>query len=494
MHHRAAPPGLWPLLAVTLLAALVSLLIDSQTRYHLGDSDTFLHTSWPRALPIDRPWLYGLFATDSIRLARDVSIIPKLQVVIAAGGALLLGLALIRRFGAPVAAAATLVVVILAEPLSAWWARSVMSDTLATAALCATLAAALWPGVPAPLRGLAVFALAVLLFFLRSVHTVPLAAVGLFYPLVCWLGGRWLPALAAARREALAVGLALVAAVGTFAVVNTKVLGQPRIALNHESSRFLLGAVVPLLAGQEALIPLPPERIATLPPFTRELRLVHTFAPSGIAEQLAAQHGAAAEPIGLRLARDALLGAPGRALLLWGQNWADYLDPRLAWRYHIEGRWSGATPHSQPNRLSAGTMERLRALGVWQGLREEWPLLGSPALRWFRIGGGISALVIAWAATLALPVVATTRLRQVPAAWLLAGTAAAMMGFMAATVNEYVSRYLIAMLPALLALGVLWRLAPRPPEGVAPYAPLERAAWRLAAAMAAAPEDRKSVV
>lgn len=483
MAPRTTRSDAWPLLAITLLAALVSLIIDSQTRYHLGDSDTFLHTGWPRALPIDRPWLYGLFATDSIRLARDVSIIPKLQVAIAAGGALLLAMAMMRRFGAPLAAAATLAVVILAEPLSAWWARSVMSDTLATAALCTTIAAAIWPGLPAPLRALAVFGGAVLLFFLRSVHTVPLATAGALYPLVCWIAGRWLPALAAARREALAVGLALVAAVGTFAVVNTKVLGQPRIALNHESSRFLLGALVPLLAGQEHLIPLPAERIAALQPFDRSLRLVHTFAPTGIVEQLRAEHGAAAEAIGLRLAQDALRGAPGAAMLLWARNWADYLDPRVTWRYHIEGRWSGATPHSQPNRLSAGTMERLRALGAWQGPREEWPLLGSPALRWFRIGGGVSALLIAWAATLALPVVAATRLRQVPAAWLLAGTAAAMMGFMTATVNEYVSRYLVAMLPALLALGLLWRLAPRPAEGI--VAKLVRAARRLAAALAA---------
>jgi hypothetical protein len=136
---------------------------------------------------------------------------------------------------------------------------------------------------------------ALLLFFLRSVHTVPIAAAGAFYPLLCWVATRWLPPLAVARREALAVGLALVAAAGTFAVVNTKILGQPRVALNHESSRFLLGAVAPLLAGQEHLIPLPPERIATLSSFDRSLRLAHTFAPNGVVEQLRAEHGAAGD-------------------------------------------------------------------------------------------------------------------------------------------------------------------------------------------------------
>jgi len=447
--------GLWPLAAVVLAAVLASLMVDSQIRFHLGDSDTFLHTRWPDRLPHDRPWLYGLFSAHVLALARDASIIPKLQVLAAACGALVLGLALRRRFGASTPALAALVVAVIAEPLSAWWARSVMSDTLATSALCMTLAAAIWPRLPAPLRFLLVLAFALLTFFLRSVHVVPIAAAAAFYLLVCWIGGARLPQLAAARREALAVALGVFAATGLFADLNTRALGAGRLALNHESSRFLLGAVSPLLAGQEALIPLPPERMRLLPPFTREMRLVQTFAPNGLVEQLREHHGAAAEEISHQLARRAVLGAPWQALGLWAANWGDYLVPRSVIRAHLAGRWSGATPDSQPNRLSPGTLERLREFGIWQGPREEWPLLGSPALRWFRTMGGVTALLLAWSATLALPVVALTGLRRVPVAWLLAAVATASMGFLTATVNEYVSRYLIAAQPVLLALCVI---------------------------------------
>ncbi len=455
------PISIWLLSVIALAATLLSLILDSQTRYHLGDSATFLLTAWPDSLPRSRSWLYGLFATDALGFAGDVSIIPKLQVALKAGAALLLAVAVMRRFGAPLVAGALLVLVILADPLSAWWARSIMADTLATAALCLTLAAAFWPGLPAPLRALAVFVSALLLFFLRNVHAVPVAMAGVFYAVVCWSGGRWVPSLARARREALAVAIPLVAAVGAFAALNAWILDLPRIALSHEPARFVLGAASPLLAGQEELIPLPPERMAILLPFERPLRNAHSFAPNGLAEQLLAEHGAAADGIGLRLARAALAAAPDRALLLWGRNWAEHLDPRKVWASHVQGRYSGAIAGGTPVRLEAVTLERLEALGVWQDPRDDWPSRDSPALRWLRLGGGVSALIIAWAATLALPLILATRLRRVPAAWLTAGLATALMGFLAATGNNYLSRYLIAALPPLLVLAALW-MRPQP--------------------------------
>ncbi len=447
--------GQRPLLLVTLFAVLVSLVLDSQVRFHLGDSDTFLHTYWPDRLPPDRSWLYGLFVGRSAALFRDLSIIPKLQIATAAGGALLLAIALQRRLAVPTVLLCMMVVLAVFDPLAAWWARSIMSDSMASAMLCVLLAVSIWPGLSMPARVLIVFLCALSAFFLRSVHTVPFVAAAVFYLTVCWLGGCVLPSLASARREAFCVAFGIVAAVVSYAAANTSILRAPDFALNHQSARFLLGAVVPLLDGQEALIPLPAERLAQLPPLTREMRIAHTFAPEGIVEQLYAQYGAEAEVMAHQLVRRAIVGAPWQAIALWATTWAEYLAPRDVIRSHQEARYSGATSYNQPNRLSNDTMERLRELGIWQNPRDDWPQLQSMSLRWFRVMGGVSALVLAWGATLALPLVLLTRLRRVPAAWLMAAVAAATMGFMTATVNAYVSRYLIAIQMPLLALWAI---------------------------------------
>lgn len=209
------------------------------------------------------------------------------------------------------------------------------------------------------------------------------------------------------------------------------------------------------------MIPLPAEAQAALPPLTRENRLWHTFGPTGLAESLAREHGPRAEAVGLALTRQAILASPFGLVRLTLANWADYLDPRKSWNYHIRGIFSGTVDVMQPSSLSSGALERMQSWGIWQGVRPDWPQLNSPALRWFRWGGGASAVLLAWAATLSLPLTMLTRLRAVPEAWFAAGLATAIMGLLAGTVNEYVSRYLIAVVPPLTVLVAAWRATRR---------------------------------
>jgi hypothetical protein len=441
---------------IITLAALFSITLDSQIRFHLGDSASFLFTSWSGWKPHDRPWLYGLLSSGLPRLVGDLSLLPKVQVLATAAAGLVLALAMQARGGVGVLPAAVIGILLVLEPLSFWWARAVMSDSLATALLALTLAAAIWPGVGPWSRFGLVVALATGTFFLRSVFVPPVVAGAIAYALACLLLGRWLPPLHAARRDASVVALAFVGGAAAFAWLNSHMLEQPRTALNHGSSRFLLSSVSPLFAGHEARLPLPAESRAALPPFDRSHRIHHAFVPNGLYEQLAAVHGAnGAEDLGRRLVGEALLLDPIRTVALVGTNWLEFLDPRHAWIYHRAARFSGAVPYNQPAELSAELIVRLEGLGVWQSVRPDLPSRPSPALWWFRWGGGVSAVVLAWGATLAPLIVALSPLRRRPEAWLMALVSLASMGFLAITVNAYVTRYLIAVVPPLACLLAL---------------------------------------
>lgn len=462
------PLPFWPLAAWALLLALASQAIDSQPRFHLGDSWTYLTTAWRGPYYADRPWAYGVFSVLATAASRDIAFVARAQILAVAAVAVILALALHRAAGLRGWGAAALIAVLVFEPLSAWWARSFMPDSLAMAAMVVLLAAALWPGVPVWLRVAAVAAATPLLAFLRNVHAVPLLAVAVAYPATCWILARWVQGLRAGRADAAAVGLGLLLGVGGFAVLNSVALGADRVRLHHEPARFALGAVAPLLKGREAMIPLSPERLARLETLDRSRRIGHSFSPHGLYGLIMEEHGPQGERIGADLATRAMLADPLGMAALTLTNWSEYLNPGHVLAYHAAAYWSGAVPYHQPAALTPEQADRLRALGIWQGVREDWPALRSPALRWFRLGGGVSALILAWAATRSLPLVLLTGLRRLPQAWLMALLATAIMGFSAVTVNAHVSRYLIAALPPLLALAALalglarGRLAPAP--------------------------------
>jgi hypothetical protein len=455
---------------VVTLAAVFSITLDSQIRFHLGDSNSFLMTSWTGWKPHDRPWIYGLLSSALPRLVGDLSFLPKVQVLATAVAGLGLALAMQARSHVGPLPAALIPLLMVFEPLSFWWARAVMSDSLATALFTLTLAAAIWPNLPSPLRFSLVVAFAVATFFLRSVLVPPVVVGGATYALACLLLGRWFPPLQAACREAFVVALAFLAAAGMFAFLNSHLLQQPKVALNHGSSRFLLSSVSPLLAGREAELPLPAESKAHLPPLDRAHRIHQAFVSEGLYEQLAAVYGAeGAEEQGRRLVVQALLFDPLRTLGLAATNWTEFLDPRHAWAYHRAARFSGAVPYNQPAELPEALIGRLDQLAVWQSVRPDLPSRPSPALWWFRWGGGVSSLILAWGATLAPLLVAFTPLRRRPEAWLMALIPFASMGFLAVTVNAYVTRYLISVLPPLACLLAL-ALAARTRRGGASVA------------------------
>jgi hypothetical protein len=390
--------------AFLLFAA--SLISDCVPRFHLGDSESYLSTSLKGWMPDDRSWIYGLFANLLIGTARDLAVVPVWGGFLSFAAGFGFALFLARRYTLGSEVTAGLALVYVANPLEFFWSRSIMADSMALAAFVAFLTLLFGVRRLGPMVGVVLLAIAFLLMGLRVVYFLPLVgalltAAVMGHLLGCRRGQPPDRRCEDARRSAAGV-LILLVAYGAYSIVNTRVVNAPWVSANHASARFLLGALSPALVSDVDRLPL--AKGARLLPLTRDNRLMHTFAHHGLVETFNRQAGSrlAAEPLYREALTIAIRENPTGVLRLVLQAWADYLNLTLLRQYHREGRFSGATDYLQPATLSDGVLQRLRVLGVWQQVPPEFPRIGSRALNWFKVGGGIWSWALTVLASLGL--------------------------------------------------------------------------------------------
>ncbi len=471
-EHRRVSVAVLAVGAFLLFAA--SLLVDCVPRFHLGDSESYLWTSLKGWMPDDRSWIYGLFATLLIGTAKDLAVVPVWGAFLSLATGFGFALFLARRYALGSLVTVVLALAYVANPLEFFWSRSIMADSMAVAAFVAFLALLFGVRRLGPLVVIALLPIAFLLIGLRVVYFLPLIVALLVAALIghlvgCRRGEPPGPRCVDARRSAAGF-LILLAAYGAYSVVSTRMGNAPWVSANHASARFLLGALSPALAPEVKRLPLADG--SRLIPLTRENRLLHTFAHHGLVETFNRQAGSrlAAEP----QYREALIIAirenPSGVLRLVLQAWADYLDLPLLLQYHREGRFSGATDYMQPATLPDNVLQRLRALGVWQQVPADFPRIGSRALHWFKVGGGVWSWTLTVLASLGLVLALVFRAWRDPFLLVLLVFSFVYCLLVVVASNEVVTRYFLPQTVVVMAL-VAATMARRVKRNSAPTGP-----------------------
>jgi len=455
-----------PTIALTILILMLSLGLDVVPRFALGDSGAYLGTEIGGYLPEDRSWLYGLMASRVIRLTRDLDTVAIGQILISWTSAVLLAHALMRYFRTAPWFGLLAVVALFANPLSFFWARFFMTDTLA-AAMFASLAALLLESRGAIVTLSGVFVLAFAVASLRSIYMPPLLAafgsVAALYLLRIIAAALRRGASTPAHRHAAIRYALLTATVGlatfSYAFVNSRVLGKPTISTNYAATRFMVSAWSPLMAPALAALDLPPHVTDHMVPLTYEARLATLFAPAGLVNRLSAHYGSfdAAAPAYKRLLHAAVFDSPLDFLALIARSWSDYVNPARVLLYHREMRLTGTNNRGTPDTLPPDLIARLQGWGIWQKIAPDLPQFPSFGARYCKYAGGYWVLLVSIHATLAGLLYLVLPLRNRTADVLaLQLFAVAYIAMVAVTTNELVTRYLIPMdIPVLVTAAAL---------------------------------------
>jgi hypothetical protein len=453
--------------AFSLLVLLLALALDTVPRFALGDSESYLSTQLHGYLPDDRSWAYGLAAGLIIRVSQDLNAVAIVQIAVSWVSAMLLGSALASHFRLGPWFRMGVLLVVFANPLSFYWTRAFMTDSLAAAAFGA-LVALLFAERGIVVTAAGVFILAVGICALRSVYLPPLlaafGAVAALRLLCAARSWRRRDAAAVALRHAagrytVLAGTVLLSIIG-YAALNAKVLHRHELSTNYATTRFLVSAWSPLMEQPLAALGLPATVTDHMTPLTYDNRLGAAFLDDGIVERLRGFYGSyeAAAPAYRSLLRGAVFDRPLDFLALTARSWSDYINPDRVLLYHREMRLTGATSFGNPDTLPATLIARLQGWGIWQHLDPNMPQVTSLGLRYFALAGGYWALLVALHATLAVPIYfALPRRKRHDGVLVILLFAFAYMAMIAMTTNELVTRYLMPLdIPLLVTLGALF--------------------------------------
>jgi hypothetical protein len=448
-------------LAFLLIVALVS---DTVPRFHLGDSESYLSARLGGYLPDDRSWAYGVLASWVTRASRDLDTMVLGQIIFTWAAAVALAHSIARFFRLRATAVVVIATVLVCNPLSFYWARAYMTDTLAAAIFGLAVAVILSPrGILATAS--CMFVLAVAICALRSVYLPPMllafAGVAVLSMLRAFRAGRAQQSGAAPHwrdtRRYASLCAAIMLAGSFYANVNAHVLGRSDASVNHASIRLLVSSWSPLMEPGLAALGIAGLTKDRVLPMTYDNRLAHAFASNGVVELLSAEFGSyeRAQTAYTELLKSASVARPLDFALLVAHSWSDYISPQRVLLYHRERRLTGTTSYQQPNTLSAEFIAMLQSWGIWQQISPQLPQVPSLGLSYLVRAGGVWALLLSVYATLAivlLPLV--PRCRRSNEMLALQLFAFAYMAMIAVTANELVTRYLIPLdIPLLLTLG-----------------------------------------
>ena len=236
------------LLAACTIARAAWWVRDSMPMLFLGDSEAYLATAIWNLIPPDRSFVYGYVVLLAGVLPGSLRTLVALQAACSVASALLLAAVVLELAPARRALAAAIAVAWVAlEPLSLFWERYVMAESVALPAFAATVLFGLRYVSTGRFAWLAASDLAA-----TAVMTLRLP-----YAAMAWLGALVLPVLASRRGQARAAlghaiaSLALVAGLqagyrGLFANLTG---GDP--ALQRADGLFLVAAWAPLLEAKD---------------------------------------------------------------------------------------------------------------------------------------------------------------------------------------------------------------------------------------------------
>lgn len=230
-------------LAASLVIKFVLLAIDTQPRFYLGDSESYLGTRLGGYIPCDRSWVYGLIAVPLIRIGHSLAPLLCLQTLVSAFVCASVGALSTFRLGVSRRVAWILVLAMSVEPLALYYERSVLTETIGLALFWGSTILLVELAHQASL--VHALALAVVTILTVSLRTAFVPHALLIVVTCAWLAlravGRW--------REmgvyALAAALVLCGLQG-YAVL-TGVLVGTEPATNPRDGSFLVGLFAPIL-------------------------------------------------------------------------------------------------------------------------------------------------------------------------------------------------------------------------------------------------------
>jgi hypothetical protein len=257
--HRESGPSLGQITRMALVAVTIQALVlglDSQPRFLLGDSESYLGTALHRWIPPDRSWLYGLAINGILRVTHHFVALLALQAALSAALSVCTA-ALLRTLGARQWLAWAALLVLSLDPLLHYYDRSVLTDAPGTALL--------WLGIAATTAALChdtwrcwVLATPCLLAAI-SLRTsfMPLIVVVVAFGLTVRAGqvfAAWRRNVSVSWRVRLRplcgptwLALTMTLGLSVYAAVTGRLVGT-RSTVNPRSGQTLIGVAAPLLA------------------------------------------------------------------------------------------------------------------------------------------------------------------------------------------------------------------------------------------------------
>ncbi len=387
------------LATAAVLALPVALyFVDPIPRYFIGDSTTYLQTSFFGTVPAQRSFVYGFLVRAFTRPTGSIDALILGQVL---ASTLTLGLVLhrlCRRI--PVTVALGLGVAIAIEPIRLLMQRYVMTEAFGSLLFAASLLCWLEWLAGRRLRWLAVaqtcglLAVSLRFAFLPVVLGLSLLAPAIaYFPSSDHAAATRAPAKRTRalrlRDTAIALLASLALTAGGFAAyerLHTELLGRAAPVFGYDGF-FLLGVACPLVTPDLAHDPRVARELAEpLIHVTRDPvfgRGWEIFDARGLIRRLAALAPAIADPNRLagELARAAIARDPVRFIALGLPNVTAYFDRDLAWR---AARIERGTDQPLSERGAAAVMKRLPSSTPptaddgsltqrWHAAAQHWP-------------------------------------------------------------------------------------------------------------------------
>ena len=311
---------------VALKCALI--LIDDRVRLFMGDSATYLWSAVSLHVPSDRSYMYPLFIRAVAMPFASISPLLWAQTLCGVATAAMIAWLLRSVFAVRRAVAFAAAVLVCVDPLQLFYERMVMTESLSTCVLVASLCVAVAYVRDGRLRILATcIALGVFSASLR---------VGLV-PLACGLGiaavmARWnvAPRAQIARHVAIALALTFTLHGAYRHMYGFATQGPP--AYIRDGGLFRLGLVAPLVRAED----FDGTRIdahlldeVTIPLRDETAREAQIWASGGLIDVLKRHAGQRAYKVASTLASHAMRRDPLGVVRLGIATTLDYFDPRL---------------------------------------------------------------------------------------------------------------------------------------------------------------------
>lgn len=439
------------LLGMLVLLKSAGLALDSEMRFFLGDSASYLHSALTGWIPPDRSFLYGMLIRHTALATHSVIALILVQSAFGIVCAALLFGILRYSFAGSFAFSATLAGLLAVEPAQLFYERMMMAESAGTTALMIMIAAGFaWLRKPHWVWAL-VWSLAGALAVALRTSSLPVVLGFTALPLLVGTVGD--PARHALRRICLHLLVAIAATVALHAGYKHLYgyLNHSRADYIADSGAFRLGLVAPLVTVDEVVrAGLPADLLDQIGPALRDPRAreAQIWQDDGlIARVRAASHGNAG--VARKLASYALRGDPLGLVRMGWSTLGDYFDDNV-----VDSR---IADDIGTHALDEDMLGKLRACCGYdaRGFEQRY----GPVAQYFRASTGWLTACYLGLIPLALFTI-LAQWRAARAAALLLGLTAIGMELSTALFSHIVSfRYLHPLAPiALLCIGAL--LAP----------------------------------